>query len=296
MFKKKMTRILYVLILAIFIGSFVVDEVQSRIDTNVPADISGEQLRAVVIEDFETGTAGGETGWQVKSEPKQFVSAETEKKLKMKNPVPVLELKFLNGFPNDMSVEEWSLTDLGKKKERCLGVKFKFRYPGSSNSIHIIPPKELNWRTKKPKYRYNPSTRKDEQENGLQLPGKARGLSMWIHARGKPYTLEVWVKDYRGDTHVFKFGSVRFVGWRPLKIKIPSSVPMETDTYPQIRVAKITRFVLRSIPNATSEDLIEETFFFFDQIKVLTDTFEVNFDGQKLDDAFSGVSTKSGNQ
>ena len=93
MFKKKMTRIIYVLFLAIIVGSFAADEVQSKIDTNVPADISGEQLRAVVIEDFESGTVGGDTGWQVLSEPKQFVKAETEKKLKMKNPVPVLEMK-----------------------------------------------------------------------------------------------------------------------------------------------------------------------------------------------------------
>ena len=285
-----MIRILYVIFLAVIVGSFAADEAQSKIDTNVPDDISGEERKAVVIEDFETGTVGGDTGWQIQSEPKQFVNAETEKKLKMKNPVPVLEMKLINGFPNDMSVEEWSLTDLGKKKEKCLGVKFQFRYPGASNSIHILPPKELDWKRKNPVYRYNPSTRKDEQERGLQLPGKARGISMWIHARGKPYTLEVWVKDYRGDTHVFKFGSVNFVGWRPLKIYIPTNVPMETSSYPQIRVAKITRFVLRAIPGANAEDLTEPTFFFFDQIKVLTDTFEVNFDGQELDKAFSGES------
>jgi len=265
------------------IGPKVAD---SKIITNVPSDISGEELKAIVIDDFENASTGAK-GWEVKSVPKKFESSGTEEKLKMKNPVPTLEVRVINGFPNDMAVEEWSLTGLGKKKEKCLGVHYKFRYPGT-NSIHILPPPEVDWKEQKPVLTYNPSTGKDEQERGLQLPGKARAISLWVHGRGTPYHMEVWVKDYQGNTHILKFGSVDFVGWRPLKVFIPSFIPMETDTYPQTRVAKITRFVLRVVPNTTAEAMTEESFFFVDQIKVLTDTFEVNYDGQDLHKAFKG--------
>jgi hypothetical protein len=256
--------------------------------TNVPADLSGDEELAVVIEDFENSTVG-DNGWQVESVPKKFVKAETEQKLKMKNPVNVLEMKIIPGNPNDMNVQEWSLTEKGKKKEKCLGVKFQFRYPGT-NEIHILAPPQLDWKDKTPKLTFNPSTGKDEQERGLELPGKAKGISLWVHGRGHPYTMEVWVKDYRGATHILKFGSVNFVGWRPMRAFVPASVPQEFESFPQTRILKITRFVIRAVPNASREELMEVAYFFFDQIKVLTDTYEVNFDGNELHKIFDGGS------
>jgi len=293
MYNRKYATIIVSVLCVIAIGSLTPKNADSKIITNVPADVSGEEMKAIVIDDFEAATVGGDTGWDVQSEPKQFKSTETEQKMKMKNPVPTLEMKLINGFPNDMSVEEWSLTGLGKKKEKCIGIHFKFRYPGD-NSIHILPPKELDWRSKKPVYSFNSSTLQNEQDRGLELPGKARGISLWVHGRGKPYNLEVWVKDYIGETHVLPFGSVNFVGWRPMKVYLPSYIPQATETYPQTRVSKITRFVLRVVPNSTAEEQTEETYFFMDQIKVLTDTFEVNFDGQNLDEAFGGGAINKG--
>ncbi|MBP7603040.1 MAG: hypothetical protein KBA15_03880, partial [Spirochaetes bacterium] len=97
------------------------------------------------------------------------------------------------------------------------------------------------------------------------------------------------VKDYRGDVHILKLGSLNFVGWRPLRAFIPENVPQETQSYPQTRVTKIVRLVIRATPYAGTEDV----YMFFDQLKVLTDVFEVNFDGQNLHKAFQG-GTKGG--
>ncbi len=146
----------------------------------------------------------------------------------------------------------------------------------------------MDWKDKTPKLTFNPNTGKDEQERGLELPGQSKGISVWVHGRGHPYTLEVWVKDFSGATHILKFGSVNFVGWRPMKVAIPTSVPQQFESFPQTRITKITRFVLRAMPNAPHEELMEPTFFFFDQIKVLTDTYEVNFDGNELHKVFDG--------
>ena len=83
------------------------------------------------------------------------------------------------------------------------------------------------------------------------------------------------------------------MGWRPLKVEIPVSVPQKFESFPQTRVTKITRFVLRADPAAQREELMETAYFFFDQIKVLTDTYEVNFDGNELHKVFEG-GAKSG--
>ncbi len=262
--------------------------VNSKIITNVDADISAQELRAVVVDDFESGQVAADIsadGWFIKSTPKQYKNADTEKKLKRKNPVPVLQMKYITGGPNDMAVEQWSLTGLGMKKEKCLGVNFKFRYPGF-NSVHMVAPKEVDWQSKKPVMRNNPSTGKEEQERGIQLPGQARAISLWVHGRGNPYDLEIWVKDYRGDTYILKAGSVNFVGWRPMRVEIPVSVPQSYESYPQTRVTKLTEIVLRAQMGKSAEELTEDTFFFFDQIKVLTDTYEVNFDGSDLHKLF----------
>jgi hypothetical protein len=288
---KKIIILSVVCVMALVFG-FAPKNAESKIITNVPSDISGEELKAAVIEDFENAEVG-EKGWIIQSTPKQFTKGESEDKFKSKNPVPVLELKVLKGGPNDMSVEEYSLTGQGKKKEKVLGTKFKFRYPGN-NTVHIIAPPEISWKDKKVVLTYNPSTRKEEQERGLQLPGKARGISIWVHGRGNPYDFEVWVKDYRGDTHILKFGSVNFVGWRPLKVYIPTNVPQSFESFPQTRITKITRFVLRSQGNASAEELINDTYFFFDQIKGLSDTYEVTFDGADLEKEFTGETKSEG--
>jgi hypothetical protein len=282
----RIASILLSLLIAVVLGIFASRTADSKIITNVPADISSDELMAVVIEDFENAQTG-DAGWLLQSTPKQFTKAETEQKLKMKNPVPKLEARIIPGGPNDLNVAEWSLTDQGKKKDKILGINFKFRYPGT-NEIAIIPPPELHWKEKKPVFTYNPNTGKDEQERGLELPGQAKGISVWVHARGLPYTFEVWLKDFTGQTHILKFGSVNFVGWRPLKVAIPGNIPQTYESYPQTRTTKITRFVLRAVPGAHREELMQEAYFFFDQIKVLTETYEANFDGQDLHKVFDG--------
>ena len=281
-----------VLILA-FIAAFgfmTAKGADSRVMTNNAPDLSGEELRAVVVEDFENAQIATELngeGWYVETNPRKYEKAETEEKLKRKNPILNLEVKLIPGGPVDLKPEEWSVTDLGKTKEKVLGIKFKFRYPGP-NSVSIIAPKEVDWRSKAPYLRMNSATGKEEQQRGLQLPGNAKAVSVWVHGRGNPYDLEAWLEDYRGDTHILKFGSVNFVGWRPMKAYIAANIPQTYESYPQTKVTRITRLVLRAQTARHAEELTTDTYFLFDQLKVLTDTYEVNFDGENLHDVFDG--------
>lgn len=249
----KMTRkgsLLLILVVAIIGGAV---SAYSQLISNVPPDLSADQLQALVIEDFESSAA-----WSVLSDPKKFNAGQQGRQnADKKDPVLYLETKIVDGSPSDLKVEEWSQTDKGKEKTKVLGVNFEFRYSGH-NSVHLIPPKPI------------------------KLPGRARALSIWVHGRGNDYDLEVWVKDYTGATHILKFGSMNYVGWKPLKVEIPLFIPQSLESYPQTKQITIERFVIRADPR----ERVRNTFFFFDQLKVLTETYEVNFDGQKLEESF----------
>ncbi len=275
----KYTRFIAICVMiagVLFVGVFP-EKAQSRIVTNVQPDISAEQYNALVVEDFET-----QSDWVLETVPKKHQDPK-------KDPVPILEMKYIDGGPADLIPEKWSPLNKGLEKKKCLGVHFKFKYPGF-NSVHILPPLEVRWDDPTQKVlTYDSRAGQEVQERAIQLPGRAKAVSVWVHGRGNNYDLEVWIKDYKGDVHILKMGSLNFVGWRTMKAYIPENVPQETNSYPQTRVTKIVRFVVRAKPEAGTEDV----YLFFDQIKVLTDTFEVNFDGQNLHQLMEkGGSTK----
>ena len=132
---------------------------------------------------------------------------------------------------------------------------------------------QKSWRDGSPVKTYDPRTGTSVQERGIELPGRSKAISLWVHGRGNPYNLEIWVKDYKGDTHILKCGSVNFVGWRPIKVSIPTFIPQSTESFPQTRVTKIVRFVLRAQPGQPTQELVADNYFFFDQLKVLTDIY-----------------------
>jgi len=303
--KKRSMYIITFCMAASFILNLSVRNADSKIVTNVPADVSGEETKALVVEDFETlkiVEKVEEDGWFVTSNPKAFTKGDEETK-KKKNPIMSLMLKPIDGGPNDMKVEEvYSPTGLGKEKKKNLGVHFRFRYPGS-NSVSLEPPMEVDWKDRTPVLTYDQAMRKDVPERGIQLPGRAKAISMWVHARGFSYTMEVWVKDFKGDVHILEKQSINFVGWRPMTFEIPANMPQSSDTYPVTRVSKLVRIVIREVSNVAGEHSSTSTrnssdvYVFFDQIKVLTDTYEVYFDGQDLHKNFEGTkSTDSGTQ
>ena len=260
-------------------------ELSSRARPTNHADITSKGVRAIVIEDFEEAQVAADLdsdGWFVRTTPSPFNSEETEQKLRQKNPVPALELKMIEGAPRDLEVEPWSPTGLGLKKEKLMGVYFRFRYPGY-NSVHLVAPKEVDWRTREPFLRPDPATGTLAQERGIQLPGRAKAISVWVQGRGYAYNLEAWVKDYRGNTHVLHLGSIDFMGWKPMMVRIPFSVPTPPKAMPQVNVTRLTELVIRSQINSPSVlEMMSDTYVFFDQIKVLTDDYEAFFDGLDL--------------
>lgn len=287
---KKISSRFMIIALCLAAAFAVMRDANSKIVTNVPSDLSGEQLKAIVVEDFETMTKAtkniDEDAWYITSEPKEYQNTNDEL-TKLKNPVLMLDCKPVKGGPNDLRPEDQT-SRLGQKKEVVMGVKFKFRYPGN-NSVSLEPPKETAWEEPGKKVMtYNQTLKQEVQERAIELPGRARAISMWVHARGFPYTIELWVKDYKGDVHILPKQSINFVGWRPMTFDIPETVPQTTDSYPVTKLLKIVRIVIRELSadegeyTRTATSNADDVYVFIDQIKVLTDTYEVYFDGQDL--------------
>jgi len=271
-------------------------EADSKIIADAKGDVAEKEWRALVVEDFENFQIAGkieDDGWFISSTPKEYTKGDEETR-KRKNPVLKLELKSVDGGSSDMRVEdESSPTGLGKEKKKVMGINFQFRYPGN-NSVSIEPPFEVDWKERTPVLTYDQALRKEVAERGLQLPGRIKAISMWVHGRGFPYTLELWIKDFKGDIHILRKQPVNFIGWQPLIFDVPIFIPQTADTYPITRAVKLVRIVLRETTHISGERARSATsnttsaYIFFDQIKVLSDTYEVYFDGQELHKAFDG--------
>ncbi len=235
-------------------------------------DTDGMELRSVQVEGFE---ADSWTATVSPGDPEAIpavVEADGQPPKGEKWNSPEVAIK---GEGNNPCRPQNLAHDETNKK--CLGLRFKFIYPGN-NVVALTPP------ASKKIYRVideldDNNKPKVQEIPGLKLPGKVKALSVWVLGRGSDYTLEAWVQDWKGSTHVLKMGSVNFVGWRPLSAKVPANVPQDIDTYPQTKNLVLTKLVLRSKPTANTEKVV----IFFDAVKVLTDMYDVHFDGADVD-------------
>ncbi len=160
------------------------------------------------------------------------------------------------------------------KNQNSMGVKFEFAYLGS-NKVELIPPGVVR----------KPLGQLDEQNRprfinirGVELPGEVQAISVWVMGRAKPYTMECWVQDWKNNVHVLKMGSLDFIGWRALNVKIPPWISQNIDSYPQDRTLIFRKFVIRAEKTAMQEEVI----LFFDSLKILTKLYDIYFDGLEL--------------
>ncbi len=213
------------------------------------SDVDKDAVETFIIESWETAL------WDIIAEPGA--------------PNASASAKIIPGRPQALGYNQ--------ANKNSLGIKFNFVYPGH-NKVVLLPPatnvvrKPLGQldENNKPKY---------ADIRGLELPGQVEALSVWVLGRGNEYTLEAWVRDWNGNVHVLPFGSIDFVGWRPLKVKLPHGISRKVTSFPHSKETLILlKLVLRSTPLTRSEDVI----IFFDSFKALSRIYDVNFDGADM--------------
>jgi len=219
------------------------------IETSVGDDVDAMELRSIVVEGWE------QTPWKITSEPG--------------NPIGKVEVKLVDGLPKNLMV------DSGNKKS--MAVRFQFVYPGN-NTIVMVPPDDRVVVRELPVLDEKTGAKKSYNIQGIKLPGKVKALSVWVLGRGNEYNMEAWIEDWKGDTHIYQFGSLDFVGWKPLTVVIPEGVPQDVESYPQTKNLVLKKLVIRSTPKTSNEKVV----LFFDSLKVLTDMYDVFFDGADM--------------
>lgn len=112
----------------------------------------------------------------------------------------------------------------------------------------------------------------------IGIPGRPLTIDLWAWGSNHYYYLEVQVRDYRGIIHTLRLGDLGHSGWRNLRVDIPNYIPRTARFVPQRRQMDLVKVVLWTIPNES----VAGFHFYLDQIRVLTDLFEPQFDGDRL--------------
>ncbi len=155
--------------------------------------------------------------------------------------------------------------NVDEKQKYCLGVKAAFVRKGY-NWIEVYPV------VRDPK---NPDA---EPELGLKLPGIVHMLDFWVWGGNYKYTLDIYVRDYKGYLHAIRAGSIKFVGWRNLRIIVPKYIPQWEPHVPFIRNLRFVKFKLWADPN----ERVDKFYVYFDYMQVQTDIYVERYNGDDL--------------
>lgn len=284
------------------------------VETAIGSDVSSNELRALTIESWDRDYTGGGYGWEVETDNDTTVPGAPYQPLHS-NDKAEREVKMIPGTPRDIRENMNIPKDASGKPAftpYILGVKYVFSFPGF-NEVTIRPPRHRadrpnevidHYMVERPRPYLNETALQSHSGvascftntalssfqgsarhqaidcvYGIEMPGMVKQLSVWVCGRGNEYDLEGWIEDWTGATHILKFGSVDFVGWRPLSTRVPISIPQEVNAYPQIKTLVFKQFKLRS----RADTSLETVYIFFDELRILTDIFEVHFDGAQID-------------
>ncbi len=201
-------------------------------------------------------------------------------------------------FPRINYVKSWPISLYGSNADnkdlRALGVAMLFDR------------KEYNWVDLVPGQKTGDAANPTYAPVELPLPGRVKMLDMWIWSANYDYYLEAFVRDYKGIVYTIPMGDLSFVGWKNVRINIPDNIPQSRKYLPRREGLKLVKFriwtrptEIVSMPPRGDEPILDPKSpdydkkmlernipksikFYFDNIKVLTDTFETLFDGDSL--------------
>ncbi len=171
------------------------------------------------------------------------------------------EHKIVNGvFPDAVYGRNKENRDLNS-----LGIWSKFDRKGY-NYIEIIPA------TKDSSGNLVPTT--------LPIPGRVQRMDLWVWGSNYNYSMDIFLRDFRGIDHVFHLGSLQFIGWRDLSVTVPGSIPQSRRYLPQFQGLELTKIVIWTAP----DEKVDDAYIYIDELTILTDMYQRRFDGEALAD------------
>ncbi len=191
-------------------------------------------------------------------------------------------------FPKITSVEAFPTGLFGIKSDKnefdqprkVLGVKGSFDRKGY-NYIEIIPGRPADAGTEEEDIVYEDiNTGTKWVHAPINLPGRVNHLDIWVWGSNYDFYLDAHFQDYRGMVYSFRMGSLRYAGWRLLRVDIPGSIPQAEPYIPKFKPLLFTKLVLWT----QAHERVSGFYIYFDEIRVLTDIYEGRFDGDDLAD------------
>ena len=168
-------------------------------------------------------------------------------------------VKYFDGMPSSMRL----IQSDPDGEYKVLGVTFKFNRQGD-NWVDIFPV----------------MANEDGEDAPYEIPfrGIVSRLDMWVWGSGYMYQLEILLRDYQGRVHSLPMGWLNYEGWKNLAVNIPTSVPQTSRYLGEDTNLKFVGFRIRTSPR----ERVDNFEVFFDQIRVLTDTYQTSFDGYEF--------------
>ena len=161
---------------------------------------------------------------------------------------------------------------------RSLGIWGKFKRQGY-NWIDIYPTLK--------------SEGDDAQPYEIPLPGHIRYLDLWVWGSNLNYYIEAFVRDEQGVLHTLWLGNLAYQGWKNLRVQLPTNIPqrrriiLDPVSANTLSTADRNSIYLKFVKFriwTTPREQVGNFYIYFNQFKVLTDTYEMIFDGDEMSD------------
>jgi hypothetical protein len=120
----------------------------------------------------------------------------------------------------------------------------------------------------------------EDERFEIPLPGRTQYLDMWVWGSNLNYYIEAYVRDYQGVVHNLRFGNIGYTGWKNIRTNIPNHIPQYKRILPRLESLKFIKFRIWTQP----VERVNDFYIYFNQFKILTDTFEALYDGDELAD------------
>ncbi len=186
-------------------------------------------------------------------------------------------------FPKHSYVNTWPVALHGsnpkdKDNLRVLGVGMLFDRM-EYNWIDIVPGKKSG---EGDDVKYEPIE--------LPLPGRVSALDMWVWSANFNYYIEAYVRDYKGIVHTVKLGELDHVGWKNMRANVSTAIDQSKKYLPRTESLKLVKFRIWTRPSERVAMPVpydapayqKAIYFYFDNFRVVTDTYESLFDGDEL--------------
>ncbi|MCL2129929.1 MAG: flagellar filament outer layer protein FlaA [Treponema sp.] len=175
-------------------------------------------------------------------------------------------------YPKLSYIPSWPMALFGVNREekefKSLGIWGKFDRRG------------YNWIDIYPIIPGTGSEDEDPEPFEIPIPGRVKYLDMWVWGSNLNYYIEAYFRDHQGVVYNLYLGNLGYQGWKNLRTQIPTSIPQSKRVLPRFAGLTFVKFRIWTTP----VERVDNFYIYFDQMKVLTDTFESLFDGDELAD------------